>query len=139
MMHQIRETKDITLDTSSPKKILVCDDNKEFRSMLVELLMINGYSLYEAEDGEHTLQIIKDSGIDLLVTDIVMPNKEGLETIIAVKKAYPTLPIIAMSGGMQLNTTSYLSMAESLGAKYTFCKPVKLDEFLSAVEQCLKG
>ncbi len=74
---------------------------------------------------------------DLIVTDIIMPEKGGVETIIALRRADPDLPIIAISGGGRLEATDFLTMAKKLGARRTLSRPFRRDQLLGAVGECL--
>src|SRR5580698_9965735 len=81
-----------------PRTILVIDDDKSLRSLVRYLLVHAGYEVLEASDGGEGIEIVKQATIHLLITDMVMPGKEGLETIRQVHALYPTLKILAMSG-----------------------------------------
>jgi len=74
---------------------------------------------------------------DLIITDIVMPKKEGIETIVELRRDFPEVKIIAMSGGGNLGPDTYLQMAKGLGAMRTLTKPIKREDFLKAVWELL--
>jgi DNA-binding response OmpR family regulator len=120
-------------------KILVIDDDEIMNGMTVQLLTEAGYVAEGALDGDSGLKILASKQFDLVVTDIVMPEKEGIETIIAIRKKNKTIPIIAISGGEKLGPDQYLRMAQHFGADYTFQKPFDRDPFLAAVRECLSG
>ena len=120
-------------------KILVIDDDEIMNSMTVQLLSEAGYEAESAHDGDLGLKILASKPFDLVVTDIVMPEKEGIETIIAIRNKSKTLPIIAISGGGKINPEQYLRMAQRFGADYTFQKPFSREHFLAAVRECLSG
>ncbi len=118
-------------------KILVIDDDKIMNDMLVQMLQKADYEAEGAMGGAEGLKLFKEEEFDLIVTDIVMPETEGLETIMAVRKTSKTLPIIAISGGGRVGPKDYLHMAQRVGADYTFPKPIEKDELLAAIRECL--
>ncbi|MDQ5984421.1 MAG: Response regulator receiver protein CpdR [Syntrophus sp. SKADARSKE-3] len=120
------------------KRVLVVDDDDQFRGMLVKLLQKAGYDVAGAENGRVAEAIQQENPFDLIITDIIMPDKEGIETIIGIRKSYPQTMIIAMSGGGRVGPTPYLESARSLGAQMTFSKPFKTSEILEAVRSLLK-
>jgi DNA-binding response OmpR family regulator len=113
-------------------KILVIDDDEIMNGMIVQLLSEAGYEVQGAQDGRYGLKILESKQFDLVVTDIVMPEKEGIETIRAMRKKSKTIPIIAISGREQ-----YLPMALHFGADYALQKPFCKEPFLNAVRECL--
>lgn len=117
------------------KDILIVDDYLEFRRMLSRLLESAGYRVREAENGAEALQMHRSAPADLIITDILMPEKEGLETIRELRREYPDIKIIAMSGGGQAGTGTYLNLAEKLGASRTFIKPFEVLDLLEAVKE----
>lgn len=120
------------------KKILVIDDDEMFRLMLRETLRASGYDVVEAENGKIGMRcVIKDSPA-LVVTDLIMPEQEGIETIKEIKKIYPALPVIAVSGGMRGGSMDFLTIAEYLGASKVFKKPIDRKAFLQAVSDLLR-
>ncbi len=88
-------------------------------------------------NGAIGIEIYERDAPDLIITDIIMPEKEGVETIIALSRADPALPIIAISGGGRLDATDFLTMAKKLGARHTLTKPFRRDQLLEAVSECL--
>jgi DNA-binding response OmpR family regulator len=115
--------------------ILVVEDDDQFREMIRAVLEQAGYEVRIAEDGEKALRLLRQQAADLVVTDIVMPNKEGLETIIELRKSFCEVKIIGISGAGGEGPRSYLRMAERLGADRTFTKPLNLPQFLDAVRE----
>jgi DNA-binding response OmpR family regulator len=107
--------------------------------MVVQMLEEAGYEAKSAADGSCGLKLLNAQPADLIITDIVMPEKEGLETILAIRKKNRTVPIIAISGGGKIGPEKYLMMARSFGADYTFEKPFDRESFLAAVWECLAG
>ena len=120
-------------------KILVIDDDEIMNGMTVQLLAEAGYEAEGAFDGNSGLKCLDAQSFDLVVTDIVMPEKEGIETIMAIRNRNKTVPIIAISGGGKIGPKDYLRMAQHFGADYTFQKPFDREHFLAAVRECLSG
>lgn len=118
-------------------RILVIDDDDQFRSMMRRLLEREGYEILEALDGENGVKTFTYKGADLIITDIVMPKKEGLETIREIRHRNPDVKIIAVSGGGRIGPETYLDMAEKFGANKIFSKPFDIKEFLQAVHEVL--
>ncbi len=118
-------------------RILIIDDEDELRSMLHQMLEQAGHEVTEAVNGAEGIQLYEQGRPDLIITDIIMPEKEGVETIIALRRADPDLPIIAISGGGRLDATDFLTMTKKLGARRTLSKPFRRDQLLEAVGECL--
>ena len=118
-------------------RILVIDDDEFVNGMIVQLLSEAGYEADGACDGISGLTFLQSKQFDLVVTDIVMPEKEGIETIIAIRNMNKTLPIIAISGGGKIDPQQYLRMAQDFGANYTFQKPFDRERFLAAIQEVL--
>lgn len=118
-------------------RILIIDDEDELRSMLRRMLEQAGHEVTEAVNGAEGIKLYERDRPDLIITDIIMPEKEGVETIIALRQADPNLPIIAISGGGRLEATDFLTMAKKLGARHTLSKPFRRDQLLEAVGECL--
>lgn len=93
--------------------------------------------MLEARDGNEGLALHKEDPCDLVITDIIMPEKEGLETILEFRKADPCLPIIAISGGGRQGYSGYLEAAQPFGANRSLAKPFSQEDLLGAVESCL--
>lgn len=119
-------------------EILIIDDEKPIRLMLRTLLEKKGYSVTVAPDGKEGFKIFRENPSDIVILDMLMPEKDGIETMIPLKKDFPGVKIIAISGGGVVNPDVYLSLAQKLGADYTFQKPVEKDQLLSAVESLIK-
>jgi DNA-binding NtrC family response regulator len=120
----------------TPASILVVDDDADVRSVLARMLEIGGYQVFEAGDGKQAVAEARNRPIDLLITDLVMPEQEGIETIKLLRKEYPALKIIAISGAFG---GDFLTVAGYLGAAETLQKPLRLDAILSTVERVLKS
>ncbi len=117
--------------------ILVVDDDNQVREMLKKVFEREGYAVVEANNGVEATDIYDPEAIDLVVTDIVMPEKEGLETIRDIRKMNPEARIIAISGGGRINPEDYLDWANRIGVDRTFIKPVRRVEILEAVGELL--
>ena len=118
-------------------KILVIDDNDLVRASTRSILEGEGYSVEEAGDGDAGIVRTKSFAPDLILTDIVMPNKEGIEMIRDLRGRGYAGPIIAMSGGGRLDATEVLDLAGKLGADACLAKPFKKAELLAKVKACL--
>ncbi len=120
--------------------ILVIDDDPFFRGYLCELLSGRGYSIYQAENGEVGLDSFRENNPDLVLTDIIMPQKEGLEFIKDLKKEAPNARIIAMTGGGNYGLChNYMQLANVLGAVETLIKPFKPKVLLDAIRKVESG
>jgi DNA-binding NtrC family response regulator len=118
-------------------RILIIEDEDQIREMLRQTLTRAGHEVAEARDGEEGLTIFAANPADLVVTDILMPKKGGLVTILELRQQHPELKIIAMSGGGRSGKLNFLSTAKTFPGVRTFRKPFKKTEFLSAVEELL--
>ena len=116
-------------------RILVADDEREVRALLRTVLEQGGYEVVEAADGQKALSALREGGIGLVLLDLVMPGKEGIETIRDIRKELPGTRIIAISGGFG---TQFLGMAKLLGADDTLSKPVRAEQLLAKVEEVLQ-
>jgi DNA-binding response OmpR family regulator len=114
-------------------KILVVDDEPAILLMLKKMLEKADHEVDTASDGNEGITLFEKYKHDLLITDIIMPEKEGMETIIELRKKYPDLKIIAISGGGRISPEGYLPGAKLLGANMVFQKPLVQKEFLEAV------
>jgi two-component system, chemotaxis family, chemotaxis protein CheY len=119
------------------RKILIIDDDDLFRKSLRLMLEESGFAIVEANDGAAGLQAASSEAFDLVITDIIMPNKEGIETILEIRRRHPKLPIIAISGGGRLNPREYLPTARAFGAAAVLEKPFSLDALLGKIEEAL--
>ncbi len=120
-------------------RILVVDDDVEIRDTLKKLLTLVGYEVEVAGDGKLASKQLESSVFELMITDIVMPNQDGVENIMQARKNYPDMRVIAMSGGGYVQTKTYLKVAESLGADAVFYKPFKSQEMLAKIRELIGG
>ena len=121
------------------ERILIIDDEAQIRSMIRLILERDGYAVTEAPDGVEGIRHFRESPADLIITDLIMPNKDGIGMIIELKKEFPAVRIIAMSGGGLNRPEGYLRGARKLGAAYTLSKPINRHELLRAVKDTLKA
>ena len=118
-------------------RILVIDDEESVRTVLRQMLEKEGYEIEDAEDGAVGLKLLHEHLPDLIITDLFMPEKEGIETMIEVRKHFPQVKIIAISGGGRMGKLDLLPMAESFGAQRTLAKPFERKELLETVKEVL--
>ncbi len=118
--------------------ILVVDDDEGFRSMLRRTLRRVGHDVIEAGEGRTALRTLSGATVDLVITDIIMPEMEGIETIRTLHRTYPDLKIIAMSGGGRMKPDSYLEVAKAFGAFRVLTKPFDNEELFAAIEEALR-
>ena len=119
-------------------RILIIDDEPQIRSMLKLMLEREGYEVVEAPDGVEGIKVYRQNPADLIITDLIMPNKDGIGMIIDLKKEFPNVKIIAMSGGGLNKPDGYLKGAKKLGAACTLTKPIDREKMLEAVREILK-
>jgi CheY-like chemotaxis protein len=115
--------------------LLVVDDDEDVRIMLTKMLAMDSHDVTTAENGIQALKCLREQLPDVVILDIIMPEKEGFETIVEIRRDYPDLKIIAISGGGSIDATNYLKLAKTLGANLIFEKPIALKELLAAVRQ----
>src|SRR5690349_14924753 len=118
-------------------RILIIDDDEQIRSLLRQMLERAGHEIIDASNGVEGMHIFRAENPDLVITDLIMPEKEGIETLTELRREFPTVPVIAMSGGGRLGTRDYLPIAKQLGARRTIAKPFSRDEMLEAVKSVL--
>jgi len=118
-------------------RILIIDDEIQVRTMLRQMFEREGHEVIDAPDGKVAISLHREEPTDLIITDLIIPEKEGIETIIELRRDFPEVKIIAMSGGGYIGPEDYLKMAKGLGAKCTFSKPIKREELLKAVRELL--
>jgi two-component system response regulator (stage 0 sporulation protein F) len=111
--------------------ILVIDDQAPIRALLRVALKGAGHEVLEASNGRLGLKLYQERPVDLVITDIVMPEMDGLEMILELTRNFLNVKVIAMSGGLE--SEGQLRVAKLLGARQTFQKPLDMEELLSAV------
>ena len=120
------------------KRVLVIEDDGSVRSLIRKILEGEGYEVLEAPDGDQGVRTFRDERPDLVLTDIFMPEKEGLETISELGLLDPAVRVIAISGGGNMGILNPLPMAAKLGAVRTLAKPFGRRELLEAVVAALE-
>lgn len=118
-------------------RILVIDDDDQMRVLLRQVMEWAGYEVMEAADGRAGMQKHRRQQADLVITDLIMPEQEGLETIGLLRKEFPQTKIIAISGGGRIGPEAYLPAAQELGADRVFSKPFDVRELAGAVKELL--
>ncbi len=118
--------------------ILLVDDDEACRKVLRRTLQRAGYIVTEAMNGAVALRLLRDASVDLVVTDIIMPEMEGIETIQTLRRTHPQLKIIAMSGGGRIEAEGYLASAKAFGAVDVLRKPFEAAELFAAIEGALR-
>ncbi|MBE0529988.1 MAG: response regulator [Rhodospirillales bacterium] len=118
-------------------RILVIDDEELARFTMREILESAGHAVEEAKNGAQGISLQRSRPFDVVITDIIMPEKEGVQTIIELRQDFPTLPIIAISGGGRTRNLDFLRIAEQYGARKILPKPFSEEDLLNAVGGCL--
>lgn len=119
-------------------RILVVDDEELARFTIREILTKAGHEIDEAEDGNQAIACHKAGSFDLIVTDIIMPEKGGIEMIVEMKARDPGLVILAISAGGPLGNTDFLKVAKDVGADHILAKPFSEEELIEKVDDCLR-
>ena len=105
-------------------RILIVEDDNQLREMLKQILEREDYEVTESNDGEEAVRHLKESSFDLVITDIIMPHKDGTGLIMEIRKDFPEMQIIAISGGARhIDPQNPLNIAKKLGANQTLTKP----------------
>jgi DNA-binding NtrC family response regulator len=128
------QSSDLDTDQQYLATILVVDDEPSIRSLLKRFLSKSGYTVLESADGRDALEQLRQSKVDLLISDIVMPERDGLEILRSLQKDFAGLKVIVMSGAFD---GRFLRTAEMLGAHATLQKPLKMNLVLETVKQVL--
>ena len=118
-------------------RVLVIDDEELICEMLEDALTAAGHEVAVAPDGRRGVQLLQGQAVDLIIADIFMPEKDGLETIVELRRTHGAAKIIAISGGSKIRNADVLRWAGELGASHTFRKPIDWGGFLAAVDECL--
>lgn len=118
-------------------KVLVIDDDEGLRNLFREILHVGGHDAQVATSGDDGLRRLHELDYDVVLTDVVMPDKDGLETIRELRRDFPGVRVVAISGGGCIQGVDYLRMAKLLGANATLAKPVRPHQLLGAVASVL--
>jgi DNA-binding response OmpR family regulator len=119
------------------KRILVIDDEEQVLNALGSALAREGYGVVKAFNGIEGMKLHRENPVDLVITDLIMPEKEGIETIRELTAEFPSIKIIAISGGGRIGPEHYLPMAKMFGAQRTLTKPIGRDELVRTVKELL--
>ena len=118
-------------------RVLIVDDDEQIRVLLQQMMEWAGFDVLVAENGKIAMQMQSRQPADLVITDLIMPEQEGLETISRLKKDYAGIKIIAISGGGRIGPEAYLPAALELGADLVFSKPFDVQEVVNSVKELL--
>ena len=119
-------------------RVLIIDDDEQIRVLLRQMMEWAGYEVLVAENGRIAMQLHQRQPADLVITDLIMPEQEGLETISKLKKNNKNIKIIAISGGGRIGPEAYLPAARELGADRVFSKPFDVQEIVETVKELLQ-
>ena len=117
--------------------VLIVEDDKELREILKVSLLRRNFTVLEAENGKAAISHFKPLITDLVVTDLIMPEEDGLKVVIKLRELKPSIKIIAISGGGKVGPGSYLNLAKALGADAIYSKPFSINELIAKIEQLL--
>jgi CheY-like chemotaxis protein len=121
-------------DKSRKSRVLLVDDEKSIRQLFHAALTSAGYEVLDAVNGQQAMDMLESFGPDLVITDLVMPEKEGIEIIRELRDKHPQIKIIAMSGAFD---GAFLKVAKALGAHATVLKPILYDDLIALVNRML--
>ncbi len=119
--------------------ILVVEDDDDLRIMLKESLERRKHKITEASNGREALNKFKSSITDLVITDLLMPEQDGIGLILELRKIKPGIKVVAISGGGKIGPSNYLDMAKALGADAVFPKPFNLMQFIEEIEKLINA
>src|ERR1700712_3118008 len=126
------------LSGSGPSRILVIDDDDLVLSFVTRALEIAGYVVSVAANGYEAMVLFRQFKPDGVITDLLMPERDGIETIMEIRRLAPTIPIVAISGGFNSMASIYLKTAEQLGADAVLSKPFSIEQLLTALSPLVK-
>jgi CheY-like chemotaxis protein len=116
-------------------KILVVDDEKGFRTLLRRILEEAGHQVIEATNGDHALDVFRRETPEIVISDIIMPDRDGIEAIAIIKSECPATKVLAISGGGRAHAMDLLAIAPRAGADMTLEKPFRKTDLLSCISQ----
>lgn len=116
-------------------KVLVIDDERIVRDIVQRWLEREGFRVDVAENGRIGIQMQRDEPADVVICDLIMPEQEGMETISQFRKEFPSVGVIAISGGGQIDPSAYLNVAGQLGAWKMFTKPLPMEKLVKAIRE----
>ena len=115
-------------------RVLIVDDNDDIRRLLASVMHRAGYEAIEASDGKQAMQRVREAPVDVAIMDMIMPGQDGMETIMELRREYPAVKVIAVSGGGRIGAMDYLDWAQKIGACRAFEKPFDIMELVAAVK-----
>lgn len=118
--------------------ILIIEDDRELREMLKTALLRKEYTVIEAENGKEALIHFKPGVTDLVITDLIMPEQDGLEVIMKIRELKHGIKVIAISGGGKAGPESYINLAKALGADAVYSKPFSINDLISKIDELLE-
>ena len=118
-------------------KILLVDDDNQIKEVLRQMIVREGYKGVDASDSKIGMRSLREVPADLVILDLLMPEKDGLEAIIELRHDFPDVKIIAISGEGSIGAWDYLNMAKALGAQSTLYKPFSMKELLKSVQELI--
>ncbi len=126
-------------------KVIIIDDEEDIRIVLKEIFVRAGFEVEIAGNGQEGIALLREQGADLVITDIIMPGNDGVETAYDIRMEFPSIKIIVMSGGgnaaalgyepTAITTSAYLASAEAIGADLTLTKPFDREELIKAATE----
>lgn len=119
--------------------ILIVEDDKDLREMLKTSLLRMKYVVIEASNGKEALTHFKPSITDMVITDLIMPEEDGLKVIMKIRERKPSVKIIAISGGGKAGPGNYLDLAKALGADEIFSKPFSINDLINKIRDLLSA
>jgi DNA-binding response OmpR family regulator len=135
---QVLEDKTCLDEEATMACIILIEDSNNFRGILKKALEYEGHEVLDAQDGKYGERLYREGHADLVITDILMPEKDGLEIIIELRRDFPDIKILAISGGGRIGSEQYLDTAKLLGAQDILGKPFKQKDLLESVRKLLK-
>jgi DNA-binding NtrC family response regulator len=124
-------------ETNTMARILIVDDDPWVIKIFQQILEAEGHEIITAGNGQEGLNQFRQSPTSLVITDMVMPVKDGLKMIMELERESPKVPVIAISGGGVIDAERYLTLAESIGTRMTLTKPVSKQDLIDAVNAAL--
>jgi DNA-binding response OmpR family regulator len=117
--------------------VMIIEDDRELREMLRTALLRKEYTVLEADNGREALINFKPGVTDLVITDLLMPEEDGLKVIMMMRELKKGIKVIAISGGGKAGPGNYLEMAKTLGADAVFSKPFAVNDLVKRIEELL--
>ncbi len=115
-------------------RILIVEDDLDLQATLKKALELAGHDVHTANDGDQASRLMKTLPVDLVITDLLLPEKDGIGLISEIKTRHPDVPVIAISGGGIGKAEHYLRLAKLMGAHRVLTKPIKIPDLLQAIE-----